>query len=237
MTSLRHMAVVVPARNEQTHIAACLQSLAASIDELHQQHPKVSCEVVVVLDCCTDQTGALASSCGARTIVSSVGRVGAARHVGASDAIHRARKSGIPSHEVWVANTDADTVVPTSWLATQLRFADTGFDAVIGTVTPHGLDLRTDRLWRQRHQLVEGHEHVHGANLGLRASTYLQVGGFAAVPLHEDLDLVNRIKAATDRWATTHQTNVTTSARTLSRVEGGFASYVAKLGPEDSSCA
>jgi hypothetical protein len=78
---------------------------------------------------------------------------------------------------------------------------------------------------------------VHGANLGLRASTYCKVGGFAAVSLHEDLDLVNRVKAFTTRWATTHRTSVRTSARTKSRVEGGFASYVADLGPEGSSCA
>jgi hypothetical protein len=63
----------------------------------------------------------------------------------------------------------------------------------------------------------------------------VQAGGFAAVSLHEDLDLVNRIKERTTRWMTTHRTNVRTSARTQSRVEGGFASYVADLGSGDHS--
>ena len=237
MTSVRHMAVVVPARDEQDHIEACLRSLTASIDELRQHIPHVSCDVAVVLDCCTDRTGVLARAHGARTLHSCAGRVGAARHLGAIDAIAHARAAGVTASEVWLANTDADSVVPGSWLTTQWRFADTGADAVIGTVTPDRLDLHADRLWQRRHRLVEGHEHVHGANLGLRASTYLAVGGFAAVSLHEDLDLVDRIKAGRYRWAATHQTNVTTSARTSSRVDGGFASYLADLAAEDSSCA
>jgi hypothetical protein len=193
----------------------------------------VSCDVVVVLDRCTDQTGALVTRYGDRTITSAVGRVGAARHLGAVDAIIHPRHAGIPDEQVWLANTDADSTVPSTWLTAQLKFANSGFDAVIGTVTPDGLDPRADRIWRQRHRLAEGHNHVHGANLGLRASTYSQAGGFAAVSLHEDLDLVNRVKARTTRWITTHRTNVRTSSRTQSRVEGGFASYVADLEPGD----
>jgi hypothetical protein len=235
MKRLRHIAIIVPACNEEEHITLCLHGISASTRELQREHPLVSCDVVVVLDRCTDQTAVLVARHGVRTITSSAGRVGAARHLGATDAITHSRHAGIPYHQVWLANTDADTTVPANWLTTQLNFASSGFDAVIGTVTPDGLDPRLDRMWRQRHRLDEGHNHVHGANLGLRASTYLQAGGFAAVSLHEDLDLVHRVKARTPRWTTTHQTNVTTSARTQSRVEGGFASYVADLGAGDPS--
>ncbi|BBX47259.1 glycosyltransferase family 2 protein [Mycobacterium cookii] len=237
MTSLRRITVVVPARNEQAHVAACLDSLRTSANQLRREYPGISCDVVVVLDCCTDQTGTLADGRGVRTIVSTIGRVGAARHLGALDAVAKTRRAGLPDDAVWLANTDADTTVPPNWLAAQVQFADAGFDAVIGTVTPDGLDRPTARLWQQRHRLAEGHDHVHGANLGIRADLYMTVGGFAAVSLHEDLDLVNRVKAHTRRWTTTHRTNVRTSARKNSRVEGGFASYVADLGSEGSSCA
>ena len=225
----------MPACNEEGHITLCLRSIRASTRQLRHEHPHVSCDVAVVLDRCTDQTGDVVARHGVRTITSSAGRVGAARHLGAVDAITRSRHAGIPDHQLWLANTDADSIVPNDWLTTQLNFADSGFDAVIGTVTPDGLDPRLDRIWRQRHRLDEGHNHVHGANLGLRAGTYLEAGGFAAVSLHEDLDLVHRIKACTAHWITTHRTNVTTSARTQSRVEGGFASYVADLGVGDHS--
>jgi cellulose synthase/poly-beta-1,6-N-acetylglucosamine synthase-like glycosyltransferase len=235
MRAVRHVAVVVPACDEEDRIAACLHSVRASTCRLQREYPSVSCDVVVVLDNCTDQTGAAVADCGDRAITSTVGRVGAARHLGAVDAISRARRAGIPDDQVWLANTDADTKVPDTWLVTQLEFANQGFDAVIGTVTPDGLDPRIYRIWRQRHELAEGHDHVHGANLGFRSDTYLQVGGFATVSLHEDLDLVNRVKAHTPRWVTTHRTNVRTSARIQSRVEGGFASYLADLGPGERS--
>jgi glycosyltransferase involved in cell wall biosynthesis len=235
MKRLRHIAIIVPACDEEERIALCLKSIHASTRRLQREYPSVSCDVVVVLDRCTDQTGSLVASHGDRTITSAVGRVGGARHLGAVDAITRSRHAGIPDHQVWFANTDADSIVPDTWLATQFTLANAGFDAVIGTVTPAGLDSRLERIWRQRHQLAEGHNHVHGANLGLRASTYVQAGGFAAVSLHEDLDLVNRVKACTTHWITTHRTNVRTSARIQSRVEGGFASYLADLGSGDRS--
>ncbi len=235
MKPLRHMAIIVPACDEEEHIALCLRSIRASTRRLQGEYPSVSCDVVVVLDRCADQTGALVAGYGDRTIISTVGRVGGARHLGAVDAITRSRHAGIPDHQVWLANTDADSTVPDTWLTTQFTLSNAGFDAVIGTVTPAGLDSRLERIWRQRHQLAEGHNHVHGANLGLRASTYVQAGGFSAVSLHEDLDLVNRVKGCTSRWMTTHRTNVRTSARTQSRVEGGFASYVADLGSGDRS--
>jgi len=36
---------------------------------------------------------------------------------------------------VWLATTDADTVVPACWLTRQLRYAEGGWDAVVGTIT------------------------------------------------------------------------------------------------------
>ncbi len=235
MKCLRHMAIIVPACDEEERIELCLRSIRASTSRIRRQYPDVSCDVVVVLDRCTDRTGSLVESHGDRTVTSAAGRVGGARHLGAIDAITRSRRAGIPDHQVWLANTDADSAVPETWLTTQFTLANLGFDAVIGTVTPAGLDSRLERIWRQRHQLAEGHNHVHGANLGLRASTYVQAGGFAEVSLHEDLDLVNRVKARTTHWMTTHRTNVRTSGRTQSRVEGGFASYLADLGSGDRS--
>ena len=38
-----------------------------------------------------------------------------------------------------------------------------------------------------------GHPHVHGANLGIRGSTYLDVGGWANRPAHEDVALVTAV--------------------------------------------
>jgi hypothetical protein len=138
---------------------------------------------------------------------------------------------------VWLANTDADTTVPRDWLTSQLDIAGSGVDAVIGTVTPSGLDAAAHHRWHTEHQLRDGHPHVHGANLGLRADTYIEVGGFAPLSVDEDRDLVAKVRRITNRWVATHRTTVVTSARTASRIEGGFATYITGMGAGTSSCA
>ena len=233
----RHVAVVVPARNEERTIAVCLQRLDAAVHRLQREHPNVTADVFVVLDRCTDGTAAVASAHGASTLRSDAGRVGSARRLGALRAHRHVRRRGISAGDVWLANTDADTEVPDTWLTGQVGFAAAGVDMVVGTVTPAGLDPARDSRWHRNHVLGEGHSHVHGANLGLRLSTYLAAGGFADVAVHEDLDIVTRVRAITPRWVATHRTSVTTSGRDASRVDGGFASYIARLDTGDASCA
>ena len=67
--------------------------------------------------------------------------------------------------------------------------------------------------WHARHQLVEGHAHVHGANLGIRADRWRAVGGFGQRTVGEDVDLVERVRAVTGRWVATDTTRVLTSGR------------------------
>ena len=74
---------------------------------------------------------------------------------------------------VWLATTDADTVVPASWLSQHVRYADSGWDAVVGTVTvtdwaQHPPEVPP--LFRKHYGDGQGtHRHVHGANLGFHA--------------------------------------------------------------------
>ncbi len=84
--------------------------------------------------------------------------------------------------------------------------------------------------WHARHRLVEGHEHVHGANLGVRASRWREVGGFGPHRLGEDVRLVERIRAVSDHTVATDTTRVLTSGRSRSRVAAGFAGYLGDLG-------
>lgn len=232
-----HVAVVVPARNEEDHIGACLVSVGAAVRRLRRERPTITGDVIVVLDRCTDATERIAAELGAVIVRSDAGRVGTARRLGVQHARHRACRAGIADRDVWLANTDADTEVPDTWLSSQVDFAAAGVDMTVGTVTPVDLDETHERHWRAVHMLAEGHSHVHGANLGLRLSAYLAAGGFADVAVHEDLDVVSRVRALTDRWVATHQTSVTTSGRMQSRVDGGFASFIAGLDAEDTTCA
>lgn len=226
---ITHVAVVVPARDEEELLPRCLRSIEHAVSELRRGRRRVTVEVLVVLDGCRDGSAVVVARHGARALACDLGRVGAVRHLGVA-AVLRSR-----SHDsTWIACTDADSVVPPHWLTEQLDLAAAGADVVVGTVEPLGLSAKAVRdAWWDRHDLREGHVHVHGANLGIRASTYARLGGFAPLALHEDADIVQRARrdrsvqvVATDRL------RVGTSARTTARCVGGFADYLANLESE-----
>ena len=218
--------VVVPAHDEQDLLPACLESVRRAGDALRRARPQLRTRVTVVADHCSDDTAGVAARAGADVVEVVADCVGFARRAG----VHRATElsAGVHQRRVWLANTDADTVVPEHWLTRQLDLAEEGFAMVVGSVRPdrRGLEPRLWRAWHDRHRLHEGHPHVHGANLGLSLDACLRVGGFPAVPLHEDALLVEAVRCAGFPWLATTTTAVTTSARRSGRLSGGFADYL-----------
>ena len=216
--------VVVPARDEQDEIGGCLDSLAAARAELLRRRG-IPSEVVVVLDRCQDATDEIAAGrpgVGLRT--SDAGVVGAARRTGAD---------GLPTHSGhWLASTDADCRVPVDWLTRMVAHADAGADLVLGTVRPSasGLPQAVRQAWFDAHHLGDGHRHVHAANLGIRASCYAAIGGWAPLATHEDVDLVTRAElVAGVHVLRCGDVVVETSSRTRGRAPNGFAGYLGQL--------
>lgn len=227
--ALERVAVVVPARDEEKLLPACLDSVVAAAHALARQRPELTVDVVVVLDRCTDRSADVVAGYGAvRAVTSAAGCVGAARAAGVAAAL---RGAGDPAR-TWLANTDADTQVPTDWLLAQVGLADEGVDLVLGTVVPHDLETLVLKAWTQRHELAEGHRHVHGANLGVRGSAYRAAGGFTPVPLHEDVLLAEAVRGTGASWVATDATRVRTASRPRGRVSGGFATYLRELAGE-----
>ena len=186
----------------------------------------------MVLDRCIDRSAEVARRAAVRTLDVDHGNVGATRHAGVRSALATAAAGGVGPADLWVACTDADTVVPPHWLTGHIALSET-HDAVIGTVEPLGLtDTEVLSEWRARHHLIEGHPHVHGANLGLRGSAYLEVGGFRPMPSDEDVDLVRRLRSHTTRWVATDTVRVASSARRNPRCRGGFSDYLGALESE-----
>lgn len=226
------VAVVVPARDEEELLPACLDSLDEARAHLQARRPGTEVTVVVVLDRCTDGTaGVVGSWPGARALSSDAGAVGAARAAGVAAVLR-----GVPDarlRHTWLACTDADTTVPAHWLRRQVELAEAGADLVVGTVEPSDLPRTLRAHWWAGHTLGEGHPHVHGANLGIRADAYLAAGGFPGVSADEDVRLVAAVRAAGRPWVATDTTRVTTSARSTARVRhGGFAGYLRRLATE-----
>ena len=222
------IAVVVPARDEQLCLPRCLAGLDAArhlLEVCRVDPPTV--RVVVVLDRCTDGSEHIAANWpGVEVLVCDAGRVGTARAAGVAAVLR-----GTDPAAVWIACTDADSVVPVNWLVTQFGAAQSGADVLLGTVRPDPAELPAPllRRWLAAHDLTDGHSHVHGANLGIRGDVYSRRGGFPAVAAHEDVVLVDRVRAAGGQIVGTASSPVLTSARAVGRAPVGMASYLRQL--------
>lgn len=218
--------VVIPARDERDSIGRCIGSILSA----HARCARAAdLWIVVAADACSDDTAAVA-----RAAIGEHGQViecnarspGTARRWGALAVLEHFRS--VDRARVWIANTDADTVVPRNWLQRQLQHADEGATAVAGIVE---LDdsggLRQDLVDVYRSTYLIGsdgaHGHVHGANLGVRADAYVDVGGFSHLKVAEDHCLWGRLRQRGWRIRSCAKTVVTTSARLQGRAVGGFA--------------
>jgi cellulose synthase/poly-beta-1,6-N-acetylglucosamine synthase-like glycosyltransferase len=233
---IRQVAVIVPAADEQDRIGRCLAAIAAAAAHLSRREAGIGVEVIVALDGCRDATAAICATFpGVTTVTITSRNVGAARRAGTQAALRR--RAG-PARELWLAATDADSAVPADWLTAMVAAEGRGVRLVLGTVLP-GPDLSpaARARWQAGHHLRDGHPHVHGANLGIRADAYLALGGWAPLAAGEDADLARRAAAA--GWLPISRTAaipVVTSARRAGRAPRGFSSYLRALSGPDPAC-
>ena len=226
--------VVVPAHDEETLLPACLAALRDAASAL-----RLPVHVVVVADACTDQTAAVARAAGARVIGIRARRVGAARAAGMRELLRLT--SGADPAAVWLATTDADTLVPPDWLRRQLDYAIAGWDVVLGTVTVTVTDWdghppHVPVAFAERYAFGSGpHPHVHGANLGIRASAYLAAGGFPPLRTAEDHALLAAATRAGCMVAQASDIAVETSGRRLARAPRGFGDLLRTLADQRGS--
>ena len=224
---IRFVGVIVPAHNEQDLLPACLASLRRAARALRG----TPVHLVVAADACRDRTAQVARRGGASVTRLSARSAGAARAAGVLEVLRRAGQ--MDPADVWLATTDADTRVPPGWLRQQVRYASQGWDTVAGTIRVTdwtGLHPRAVSRFRERYNSGQGrHSHVHGANLGFRASAYLTAGGFPPAATGEDHALVAALTADGRRILRTRTLPVITSARRDSRSPGGFGDYLASL--------
>ena len=225
--------VVIPAHDEEDLLPSCLSAVRLAAAPL----AGIPVHVVVVADACTDQTARLARAGGAVVLDIEARSVGAARAAGAAEVLRRT--GPLDPASVWLATTDADTLVPPCWLTRQLRYAEGGWDAVVGTVTvtdwrqyPAGLPPLFARLYDTAGTDAPGstgHPHVHGANLGFSAAAYLAAGGFGPARTAEDHALVSALAAAGRQVLRTTTVSVVTSARRRARAPHGFSHLLSAL--------
>src|SRR6476619_5168926 len=111
---VQRVMVVVPARDEEDVLDACL----AGLDHARRR-VTVPVDVWVVLDGCTDRSAeVVARRAEVRSVAAACRSVGQARDVGVRHALRRLHALELTT--TWLAHTDADSVVPEHWMAHQL---------------------------------------------------------------------------------------------------------------------
>jgi glycosyltransferase involved in cell wall biosynthesis len=229
MSAAWEVAVLIPARNEEALLGRCLESVIQAIDSLPLA---VKATVVLVSDCSTDRTAEIAYDLlgGYGSVLHTcAGTVGTARALAASYAIG---KTTAPLSLSWLANTDADCVVPPSWLSDQMEFAASGIEAVAGIIAVDSFAEHSGEVparFRASYAIYDDgtHPHIHGANLGVRADCYVSVGGWADLKTAEDHDLWGRLGRIGARRHSSSSLKVVTSGRRVGRAPHGFAGALA----------
>lgn len=235
--------VVVPARNEERLIGACLDALA-----FQRGVVLADFEVIVVLDACSDATASEVGLARERhpglgiTVLAGPGRgSGPARRAGMDAACVRLEPDGL------IASTDADSTVAPGWVAAQLEAVARGARAIGGRIELHDHDraslgpaVMADRARSQalRHLRVIDdpgppgstceHWQFSGASLGVTAAVYRQVGGMVPSTALED-EAFERVLI--EHGVPIHRTlavQVTTSGRLEGRAATGLATHLAR---------
>lgn len=213
------IAVTLPAHNEEQLIAACVQSLqAAALHPALRDEPVV---IVVALDRCTDATGWICQRMGVEVVSVEAGCVGVARAAASERALALGAR--------WIGCTDADSVVPPDWLARQLHCGASAFCGVVAVGDWLDYPQAVREQFLQGEHAVDGHPHVHGANMGFSAAAYRQSGGFAPLATGEDVALIQTMQGAGMRVARLARPRVMTSARRQARAPHGFSDFLRRL--------
>ena len=226
--------VVIPARDEEDRIAACLHALAAQTVS--------SFETIVVLDACADATESLTARTAERLgltiqLIPGPGAgSGPARKLGMDLAAERLLAAGAP--DGLIASTDADTRPTPSWLERQLAHVRAGERVIAGRVElepaerwqlPSGTLRRRERDAVQRLERVRRvdadaeHHHFAGASLGITAAAYRSVGGLEPVSALEDAAFATRLAMHGVPIRRAADVEVHTSARRSGRARRGLS--------------
>ena len=179
-----NISVIIPARNEEENIKACLESI------VNQLYP-VPFEVIVVDDFSTDRTAAIVSSFADKnvTLISlkdfTKEELNSYKKKAIEIAISKAKGE-------LIVTTDADCIVPGLWLQTIASFYEKHHPAFIAAPVRYygentflkifqSLDFMTLQGITGASVYKKFHNMCNGANLAYEKKAFLEVGGFSGI--------------------------------------------------------
>jgi Glycosyl transferase family 2 len=226
--------VVVPVHNEEDLLYHALEAIGQAFVRVEGRG--ITCRAAIVLDRCSDSSATVARRWvdGSRrhggqlkpiVVRSDSASVGQARRAGSSALLQE--WTDIDLRHIWLATTDADSLVPSDWLLTQLDAHEGGADLWAGRVvvddwSPY--DPFTARRWSDAYDREDAP--IHGASLGFNAQLYVEAGGFTAQASGEDRALYHAIVARGGRTHHDSEVRVVTSGRRRARAPMGFSSVL-----------
>ena len=178
--------VIIPARNEEDNISACLESIST------QSYPKHLFEVLVVDDHSTDRTAEIILSCKSENI-----KLILLKDFVAKNEINSYKKKAIEiaiqqSTGELIVTTDADCFTPENWLQTIAAFYEQYHPAFIAA--PVAIDCSNkfieffqglDFMALQGITGASVHKKIHsmcnGANSAYTKKAFEEVGGFTGI--------------------------------------------------------
>lgn len=181
------ISVLIPARNEAQHIAACIRSI------LDNDFPKAQLEILVIDDYSTDATAQLAAE-----TLQEHGRVlRLADYLDKGEPLNAYKKKALEiaiaqATGHWILTTDADCCVPNNWLSTMSnagQHPDIQFMAAPVSFTPfkgkksllyyfQSLDFMTMQGITVASIKLDLGNMCNGANLAFRKTAFAAVGGY-----------------------------------------------------------
>ena len=180
------ISVIVPARNEEENIEACLNSI------INQSYHKQLFEVIVVDDFSTDRTGEIIKSFSDKNVslislknYEEEGKLNSYKKKAIEIGISKAKGD-------LIVTTDADCIVPSTWLYTIACFYEKYKPAFIAAPVAYfgendflkifqSLDFMTLQGITGAAVYKRFHHMCNGANLAYEKKAFYKVGGFTGI--------------------------------------------------------
>jgi len=245
MVDARRVIVGIPARDEETHIGACLAALS------RQTRP--ADEVIILLNNCTDRSlqavrSALPDLPSLRVVE---------RHLAPSEASAGAARrlvldmaAASPGAMV-VLTTDADAVPPDDWIEANLEILTRGAEVVCGMASILPADAaRLPARMHEDHARERAclevldeldaridpdpadpwprHQQNSGASIAFTVAAYRRAGGAPHIAVGEDRALVAKFRLVDAKIRHAFGICVPVSGRLEGRAEGGMAAALAR---------
>ena len=213
------VSIVIPAYNEESHLQACLEAIAAQTVKPY--------EVIVVDNNSTDRTADVAASFPFVTVLTEKRR----GVVYARDAGFDAARGDI------IGRIDVDSLLSPEWVATlESIFSDPTLDAVSGSISFNDVPFKrlfagADSLIRHylaRNLARRGELFLYGGNMAIRKAAWLGVRNEVCHlrRFHEDIDLAAHFAHSNYQLAFYDQLHASVSARRIDSPARDYYPYV-----------